>query len=81
MESVTIACGPTTATFTEFDASTFTEAYACGKQQERYTSGTVRSVKLRSAYIILLIVIFLQVVSCNSSEHINEVGNLITNTM
>lgn len=60
MDPVTIKCGPTNATFTEFNSTTLTEAYACGKQQERYTSGTVRSVKLRSTYIILLLVFILQ---------------------
>lgn len=78
MDSVTVECGPTNATFTNFNSSTMIEAYSCGKQQERYTSGAVRSVKLRSAYIILLVAFFLQIVSCKADDNTNEMDQLIT---
>lgn len=78
MDSVTVECGPTSATFTNFNSSTMIEAYSCGKQQERYRSGAVRSVKLRSAYIILLVAFFLQIVSCKADDNTNEMDELIT---
>lgn len=78
LDSVTIECGPTNATITDFNSTTLTAAYACGKQQERYTSGTVRSIKLRSTYTILLLVFILQVVSCNTVDLTNEMLQLIT---